>query len=907
MEQYISFSGLATSPTVLDAPDGQLSHVINLIPEDGTLKPVAVSAEYAFEIGSLSSKLLYTHIGNDYRNHIIFDTDPTPGFLYIEDGDEQHIRHELSHNIPQSFRANAVESIGNILILMGDNTTYHLFWNGSDYDMVGDFSYRINVKSKRMYTLAGGSFGGTGQQQPSGITASLEDHPITINNNTVSDGESREMYNALVAKLNSLIAEYDSKHIIRGTSFGVVALQLYDESYIFISDPFILAPDRADGLERCELTIDTSTNPYTITAITARLSSAKYQVEVYHQLTPSLRKIISGAVVFITKPIETWDVDSPHNILQGGIISYDRLSSDEIYRKFDELLFFRSVSISADDLNRGTPHALENVTGTEESISLADFRRSRYSAKTSYVYNNRLHIAGITEDLSTVGNIKTSYMLPYYQDGQGNFQAWFLGKTNIPFESHSEELAALAMADMKAIVSFGDGRSDFYFEGRTTWPMPPLLTFPDRNATSMMLYIKTDDGHYYESRNTITLHQSTSFDMAYKLFLDSQDREFEFMQDSEWSEVSEDDYDNITEVYNSAHQNDKPARTDNLLRYSEAENPFVFPVNNYVGIGTAAIIGLATSTQPISEGQFGTAPLYVFTEDAVWALSVLDDGTYAPRQPASRDVCINARTITPIDNAVVFATERGIMLISGNTTQCLSEALSGPGEPYAQTPSYQQARAFLALEKEPHNIGGVEQMVDAFTYRDVERPDFRIDFVSDAGIFYDYQNQRLVVFDSSSHGELAYVYSFRSGLWGAAKTDIKSVTHNYPVSMGVYASEYDNRMYAGKAQAATVSTWPCIFACTRPIKLDAPLSFKTIRAAIVHADMFFGNIKTALFASNNLRDWTLVNTSTNHKLRGKLGNPWRYFRIVMTGELEGSDSIDGVHIEYDVRWQNQIR
>jgi hypothetical protein len=219
-----------------------------------------------------------------------------------------------------------------------------------------------------------------------------------------------------------------------------------------------------------------------------------------------------------------------------------------------------------------------------------------------------------------------------------------------------------------------------------------------------------------------------------------------------------------------------------------------------------------------------------------------------------------------------------------------------------------QAYAFLALEKEPQNVGGVERMVDAFIYEDVEVPDFRIDFMSRAGIFYDYQNQRLVVFNSTDSGKLAYVYSFRSGLWGAAKTDIKSVTHNYPVPMATFISEYDGDMHAGHAMTHSVYTEPCFFACTRPIKLDAPLSFKTIRAAIVHGRLASSRIKTALFASNDLDNWTLINTSTNHKLRGKLGNPWRYFRLAFTGMLaEISGSIDGVHIEYDVRWQNQIR
>lgn len=908
MEQYIPFSGLATSPTALDAPDGQFSHIINLIPEDGTLKSLVVGVDEEFRIGSPSSKLLYTHIGNDYCNHIIFDTDPTPGFSYIKDDEVHHPLHDLSHDIPQSFRANTVESIGNILVLMGDDITYYLFWNGSGYDLVGNFDYEVYVTTRTCHTVLDDVrsriyFDETGNWHRQAVEASLEDNPVTVANQQVSDTESREMYNALVAKLNSLIADTDSKHILRGTCFGVVALQLYDGSYAAISNPFILAPDQRDGLDACTVHTVTDNGVTKITKIYGFLSTAKYKIRVYKQLTDSMRKIVSGAVLFITRPIETWDVDSPNHTgsqTPGSTgdytFSYERLTADKIRKNIDSLQFFKSISIPADHINdaNATGLEVEMVTGAEEHISLADFRRSSFSARVSYVYNNRLHIAGVTEEFPWQYPF-VDHILPTYNNSVGDSWTWFLGR-DLP--------TAQTIAQVKVVVHFADGRQ-IYQQGTTCWPLPPLLSFPDRNATRMEIYAYANNNYYKVDKN---LQQSEGFDMAYYLKLDA-DREFSMFENTDITTITEDIYNDDIATDVQRHNEEHPvARTNNIMRYSEAENPFVFPVTNYVGIGTAGIIGLATSTQPISEGQFGTAPLYVFTEDAIWALTVLDDGTYAPRQPASRDVCINARTITPIDNAVVFATERGIMLISGNTTQCLSEALSGPGEPYTFEPSYQQARAFLALEKEPQNVGGVEQMVDAFTYRDVESPDFRIDFMSRAGIFYDYQNQRLVVFNSSGSGKLAYVYSFLSGLWGAAKTDIKFVTHNYPVPMATFISEYDGDMHAGHAMTHSVYTDPCFFACTRPIKLDAPLSFKTIRAAIVHGRLAYSRIKTALFASNDLDNWTLINTSTNHKLRGKLGNPWRYFRLAFTGVLaEVSGSIDGVHIEYDVRWQNQIR
>ena len=535
------------------------------------------------------------------------------------------------------------------------------------------------------------------------------------------------------------------------------------------------------------------------------------------------------------------------------------------------------------------------------------------AAQLSYVYNNRLHIAGTTEYYTDVNKVQTSYTLPYYQDTMSNYQVWFLSHTNIsvPQDSINAGYATLPTADFKAIVSFNDNTQK-YLEGSCPWPLPPLLCFPDRNATEIELYVKLGSNYYHITK---TLRQSASFDMAYSLKLDTS-REFTFFENSDQDiQITETDYEHVEDDWLQEHANDKPVVNNNLLRYSEAVNPFVFPVNNYVPVGVSRITALATSTQPISEGQFGVAPLYVFTDEAVWALSVGNDGTYEARQPASRDVCSNPSAITPIDNAVVFPTERGLMLIAGGKSVCISEALRGSNiEGFDATPAYNQARAFLALAKDIIMVPGeeantwVEGETDAFTYHDIERGFFDA-FLQRAGIFYDYQNQRLVIFNKTSSTNLAYVYSLRSQQWGTAKTDIKAVTNSYPIPFASYTRTWENvtKKYVGWAIASSSEAVEAnVFGCTRAMKFDAPMSFKTIRAAILKGDMS-NTIKTALFASNDLRHWTLVNSSTTTKLRNKHGNPWRFYRLAFIGSLEGYFCIDGILVDYDVRWNNQIR
>ena len=88
-------------------------------------------------------------------------------------------------------------------------------------------------------------------------------------------------------------------------------------------------------------------------------------------------------------------------------------------------------------------------------------------------------------------------------------------------------------------------------------------------------------------------------------------------------------------------------------------------------------MGISTAAKALSQGQFGQFPLYAFTDEGVWALEVNSSGGYSAKQPITRDVCISSDSITQIDTAVLFATDRGIMEISGSQTQCLTDIING--------------------------------------------------------------------------------------------------------------------------------------------------------------------------------------------------------------------------------------
>jgi len=115
----------------------------------------------------------------------------------------------------------------------------------------------------------------------------------------------------------------------------------------------------------------------------------------------------------------------------------------------------------------------------------------------------------------------------------------------------------------------------------------------------------------------------------------------------------------------------------NKLKVSALNNPTYFPaVQTYVP-SNGRIKALRSATAALSSGQFGQFPLYVFTEEGVHALSVGQSTVYSNSSPVTRDVCSNTKSICSTDNAVVFATQSSLMLISGAQTKNISEDIEG--------------------------------------------------------------------------------------------------------------------------------------------------------------------------------------------------------------------------------------
>ena len=258
-------------------------------------------------------------------------------------------------------------------------------------------------------------------------------------------------------------------------------------------------------------------------------------------------------------------------------------------------------------------------------------------------------------------------------------------------------------------------------------------------------------------------------------------------------------------------------------------------------------------------------------------------GTFVAKQPITRDVCINPASITQIDSAVLFATERGIMLLSGSQAQCISDIINGPAS------------------FDIRNLTGMTTLHTMLGHSDstcLPVVPF-LTFLSDCRMIYDYVHQRIIVF-SPQYG-YAYVYSFKSQMWGLVHSTFASGVNSYPEALAM--DNAGHLVDLGQSNVSTVAAL-CV---TRPIKLDSSDIHKTVSSVIQRGMFRKGSVKVVLYGARDLYSWHMIYSSTDHYLRGFSGTPYKYFRVALLCNLSVDECVDGCSFRFTPRLTDQPR
>lgn len=625
-------------------------------------------------------------------------------------------------------------------------------------------------------------------------------------------------------------------------------------------DAAIESLNLGNGTDRFELTPENIYVGYNLADLLWAVYSLAYEgdvlpLEVYSD--SEIKDMMTGEMpCYLFQSINLKDISpddySKRVIVNSNINAMKAITAQETIDKDDSFDYYERDQLLA-----------ESITNYNNRINLTGVERALYSGHSvggMLAYKNASHILrGYYNDANdNAHNAKVAFVvfrtqgfsyLTYVEDENGRFL----------LEANNTD------CELSSYISFDTE------EKMTCWN---YIFFPNPNAKS--IYISGINSYGVEKFYKVALEKDDFLNGAHAWL---------GLYANHYAELNEDD---ILEIESSCNPSNRVPLFGKIYT-SKLNNPFVFSPSDVYSFSGAEIIGMASATKALSQGQFGQFPMYAFTSDGIWALEVsASTGGYSAKQPVTRDVCINPLSITQGDNCIYFVSDRGLMLLSGSETACISDALD---DHFAKS-----LKDTLPGYGKLLGIAGVsEDAAAAIAFRE---------FIKEAQIIYDYINQRLIVFKPAEEGHtnIAYAYSLASRSWSFVENDIYKKLNSYPEALGVSAG-------GGVVNLSTITdgTEGTGLIVTRPLSLDMPEVHKTVDAIIQRGKFRKGCIKQALWGSRDLIHWHLVASSGSHILRNVHGTPYKWFRIGVIATLKDDEALTGCSINYTPKLTNKIR
>lgn len=480
------------------------------------------------------------------------------------------------------------------------------------------------------------------------------------------------------------------------------------------------------------------------------------------------------------------------------------------------------------------------------------------SAEVLYGYNRRLNMAGVEKVLHSPIALESQWAHDYNLDNHGKMYQEIVSVAN------GGRTATLRTTGNNMAVS-----------------SPKYLFYPNTYAREIVL---VKDGTTLKYRFKLKEHKALNGMFWLGDFMNSAD----CINDSLLTGSA------AAAIDVSGGEENKSVDESNKIYTSETDNPFVIPFGNINIAGGGEVRALCAATQAMSQGQFGQHPMYCFTSEGVWALTVNDTGGWTTIQPVTRDVITAGTKPLSLDSTVVFLTERGLLQLAGSDVKVLSDVL-------------QNADPLTGLNKLTAlcDATGNEGLLGIATALAEGK------FGEKAWLGYDYDNARIYVTpwdDGKTYGTHgSWVYNLKSGLWTQASTTIDRQVPTYP-ELETQSDGKVVRISVDRAVQGNLREKGLVI--SRPIKLADMGLLKRWREIAMRGRFkpYSTAVQVALWGTRDWIDHALVASSTRNRLTRWSGSP--YFGHSVGLFLTRPDyamQVAGMDVEVDAEHDNKLR
>lgn len=821
-KKIITFGGITNVPDDGLNEAGDMAVLMNMRHKGGELVPCQPPAELLENIGSVEQALY--HANSKY-------------WLFLRaDGSLKAYKDDFGNTAnPVVICGEGVKSfaiMGNIVIINFADRVEYAIWEGY-YRVLGALP-----EIDRTVTI---DF----------LNNSILQAKTVVHSFNTSNITPEEERTAKIGSINKALDQvYQEKGYVDRVWFKI-GLRLFDGTYIK-SSAITQASWYDDNCANSQYRPGTGNDTNSLwTEYTGGQSYAKQAKVRYFTVKPKIdqdlfnnlrgwENVITSVDVFTTGSIMSFGLEE---YVEGEKIiqDYKTLSQQGFYKAVVNTNFYKIAQYSLDgNLNWEIKSTSPSMLAVQDK--LIDASQETYISNGSYAYNGKYHIFDYGKKLFNGYGFARSEAYNLGNPKKGKFSIYVFIKTD----------------DGEKIVCKNIELSEYY--------SLEYYSYPDNRAYKMVV---VDSNNKYKAVN-LKPHPNRNEAFAFKV---------EMWEDTTTSEDIPIPY-LANPLEDMQGQNIVVNNIENIkdtLKVSAVDNPFYFPTaQTYKFEGD--IVGLASNAEAISTGQFGQYPLFVFTDTGIWAMAVdtSGQGAYTTQSPFSREVCNGS--ICPVSGGVVFATDKGVMAISGGQVADLSAVLDG-----------------FDVDFFEENAGMWEDIFAKAGKDDVVNPVPIREYIKGAVIAYNYHYNEIIV--SNNKKGYSYVYSLTNKVWSVIDVVFDLTTNKYPEL--VVFDKGGGKMYTFKDGAALNK----VVAITRPFTLGS-IDFKRIRQAGLRTT-FNGRLNFYVLGSI---DGAVFKCITGKEVDADVANPnggtyrdliaamsrskqYKYFAIAIAGQMSGRVSM----------------
>lgn len=545
---------------------------------------------------------------------------------------------------------------------------------------------------------------------------------------------------------------------------------------------------------------------------------------------------------------------------------------------------------------------------TRPTLKIDNFSHSSISGKVAYVYNSRLTLASTTQVLGKAAD-QYSTFAPTIPDTP------VTGTVTIPL-TYERDGAVVLPAKIVVKVKTSTGLKYCTFDTplnvyRKTSDatakaafLPALLGFWDARASEITVVVEVGGSPFILFSSPLT--PSTFGNFAYvvndSFKVDRGEGVPEFFDANFESTFVPFTYAALVPYVYPDGINNNTIVDPNRVQPSEVNNPFVYPAENSQQVGTGTILALATNTEDVSSGQRGTYPLYVFTTEGIWGLSIGLQGVYITNvTPLSGEVLRDSSSILDLSFGIAFITSEGLKIIAGPDVVDISDPIEGlPGTALMANLHLQHFISHQSLVQ-------LSPLVDGIPFRT---------YMLGARLGFNKGSDRSEILVNNPAYPYHYVYGIESKVWSKVGGQYASFIRNYPELYAV-----DTLLLKVVNVSKEVDGTTQVLILTRALPLDMGETFKKTRRSFVRCQLKTNPNKFAaayIFQSDDLKAWKYA-TGNDHNT-GEFTDIWithsprssRYYAFLFVADLEvkaatNTNHISRIEIQVDSKRDGKLR